>query len=70
MPNLADLLTTSQVARLLRRNVRTVHRMAQAGRLPATRVPGYKGPLLFDPEDVERLRDELAAEANSSAGVA
>ena len=55
-------LTTAQVAGVLRRDVRTVHRMVHAGRLRAERVPGYKGPLLYDPDDVERLRVELASE--------
>ena len=56
-------LTTAQVAARLRRSVRTVHRMADTGQLAATRVPGYKGPLLFDPEEVERVRLELASDA-------
>lgn len=56
---LTDYLTTAQVARLLRRSIRTVHRMVDADRLHAERVPGYKGPFLFDPDEVERVRREL-----------
>lgn len=61
-------MTTSQVSRRLGRSVRTVHRMVEAGRLKATRVPGYKGPLLFDRAEIERVRAELAQD--SAAGAA
>jgi predicted site-specific integrase-resolvase len=56
-------MTTAQVSFRLGKSVRTVHRMARTGRLHATRVPGYKGPLLFAPEEVERVRALLAAES-------
>jgi hypothetical protein len=74
MSEIGPKLLTADVAKLLRRDVRTVHRMVNAGRLKAERVPGYKGPLLYDPDDVERLRVELLGEdgqpATSSAGAA
>lgn len=55
------VLTTREVAKALGVHVRTVHRMAEDGRLsPTVRVPGYKGPLLFDPADVEALKGEDA----------
>jgi excisionase family DNA binding protein len=55
-------MTTAQVSLRLGKSVRTVHRMVDAGRIRATRVPGYKGPLLFEHAEVERVRAELAAE--------
>lgn len=51
-----DLLTTRQVATLLRCSVATVARMAADGRLtPAYRLEGQRGALLFRPSDVKRL---------------
>lgn len=56
------LLTVTEVAALLHRNVRTVRRWAAAGRLPvAQQLPGKTGALLFDPEDVKRVIVEAAA---------
>lgn len=50
------LIPTAQVAEILRVDVRTVHRMAEDGRLPiAVKVPGRTGALLFDRSMVERL---------------
>ncbi len=63
MPTNGDPLRTADVAKVLRRDVRTVHRMVAAGRLQATRVPGYKGPLLFDRREVERVRADLERRA-------
>ncbi len=64
-------MTTVQVARRLGKSVRTVHRMVDTGRLPATRVPGYKGPLLFDRAEVERVRQDLERRAgDEQAGAA
>lgn len=65
MSEIGPKLLTADVAKLLRRDVRTVHRMVNAGRLKAVRVPGYKGPLLYDPDDVERLRVELLGEGDA-----
>lgn len=50
------LLTTSQVAALLKRDVTTVNRWAQSGRLrTAAKAPGIRGARLFDPDDIARL---------------
>lgn len=65
MPENRPPLRTAEVAQLLQLHVRTVHRMVQTGRLYATRVPGYKGPLLFSHAEVERVRAELAGESES-----
>lgn len=52
-----QLLTTPQVAVALGVSTRTVYRLATAGRLvPALKLPGPNGALLFDPADVEAFR--------------
>lgn len=48
-----ELLTTAEVARMLRVVPSTVQRWAQLGQLPAIRLPS--GGLRFRREDVERL---------------
>lgn len=54
-----DLLPTSEVARRLGVNVKTVHRMVEAKRLiPVTKAPGLRGAYLFNPGDVERIQAE------------
>lgn len=51
-----DLLTSPQVALLLSKSIRTVHRLADSGELPvAHKLPGPNGAFLFRREDVERL---------------
>lgn len=50
------LITAAQVAERLGVSVRTVQRRAAAGELPvAMQVPGYRGALLFDPEQIADL---------------
>lgn len=44
--------------------------MVRAGRLQATRVPGYKGPLLFTRAEVERVLAELERRSDDQAGAA
>lgn len=56
MPKKEHLIPTAQVAEILRVDVRTVHRMADDGRLaPAAKVPGRTGAYLFDRADVETV---------------
>jgi len=51
-----NLLTSAQVADILGKSVRTIHRLAESGDLaPALKVPGKTGAFLFDPADVEAL---------------
>jgi excisionase family DNA binding protein len=57
-----NLMTTAQVAERLSRDVRTVHRMVEDGRIEATKLPGETGAYLFEPAEVERVAAELAAE--------
>lgn len=59
MPTTTDLLTVAEVARERGKHIRTVHRMVAAGRLvPALRLPGKTGALLFTREDVEKAFSE------------
>lgn len=58
-----DLIGTAEVAAILGKSVRTVHRMVKAGELvPAMTAPGgYAGVFLFNRADVERVKAEAAA---------
>jgi len=51
-----ELATTSDLARALGCDVRTIHRMVADGRLaPIQKMPGKRGAYLFDAEDVADL---------------
>lgn len=66
MTSSADLLTSTEASEVLAVNRRTIQRLANAGTLPiAKKSPGRTGAFLFTRADVERLRDELAARADS-----
>jgi predicted site-specific integrase-resolvase len=55
-PTVADLIPTSQVARIARVDVATVNRWARTGRLQvAVKVPGRTGANLYHRADVEAL---------------
>jgi excisionase family DNA binding protein len=59
VPKNALLITTAQVAELLRVDVRTVHRLTASGSLPhALKIPGQTGAYMFDREAVEKYRRE------------
>jgi len=61
---IADLLTTSQVAKRVGRTVATVNRWAAEGRLkPALKLPGDTGAYLFHRADVDTLLSESAGAA-------
>lgn len=65
MPNVKqkpdDLIPTSEAAEYLRRDVRTIHRWVESGRLtPVFKAPGIRGVRLFRRSDIEALRDEVA----------
>jgi len=48
-----SLIGTAKAARLLEVDRSTLTRWVKAGKVtPAIVVPGYKGPLLFDPTDL------------------
>lgn len=57
-----ELILTADVARRLEVDVRTVHRMVRRGELvPAMKVPGLRGALLFDAAEVARIEKVRAA---------
>lgn len=59
-------MPTSEVADKLGRTVRQVHYLIEAGQLaPVMKGKGIRGPMFFDPDDVDRLADTLAAEVAS-----
>lgn len=61
------LIPTAEAAQILRVDVRTVHRMADDGRLtPALKIPGRTGALLFERAGVERLAEARRAEQVSA----
>jgi excisionase family DNA binding protein len=48
-----QLLTSPQVATMLGKSIRTVQRMAEAGELPAMKLPGETGAYVYDPTEIE-----------------
>lgn len=56
MPTTPDLIPTSEVAEIMGKSVRTVHRLIQSGDLkPALKIAGQSGAYLFNRSDVEAL---------------
>lgn len=63
MDTMSTLLTTPEVANLLRKSPRTVQRMANDGSLdPVKKLSGPNGAFLFDAADVRRLASLLGQE--------
>lgn len=59
-------LPTREVADRLGVPLSTLHGWVDAGRItPTLKGPGLRGPLFFDPADVEALAAELTAEAEA-----
>ena len=57
----ATLITTAEAAERLGRSVPTVNRWARTGIIqPVHKLPGIRGPYLFDPEDIDALVKESA----------
>lgn len=53
----ADLLTTAETGKVLDIKPREVSRLVQRGDLtPALKSPGLRGPMFFDPAEVEQVR--------------
>ena len=61
MTTTARLFTTTQVATLLGKSPRTIHRMADTGRLPyVAKLTGTRGAYVFEPAVVEQaLREAM-----------
>lgn len=51
----SDLVTTAGAAAMLGVGRTTIKRWAVSGRLPATKLPGDRGPYLFAVSDVRAL---------------
>ncbi|HET6917187.1 MAG TPA: hypothetical protein VFH56_13930 [Acidimicrobiales bacterium] len=65
MPN-PEPLPTATVAEELGCDVRTVHRKVAAGEItPLYKAPGLRGPYLFAPDEVQRVKALLAERAAS-----
>ena len=60
-----DLIGTAEAAEILGVSRQTVHRWAGEPKLKSIKMPGETSPFLFERADVERLRDELAAEQSA-----
>jgi excisionase family DNA binding protein len=59
-----DLITSPQVAALLGKSIRTIHRLVDAGELtPTMKLPGPNGAYLFRRADVEALVTPLRSSA-------
>lgn len=63
-----QLLTSTDVAAMLRCSARTVLRMAEDGRLPVVqKFPGQRGANLFHRKDIERYLRDRDREPNGNA---
>lgn len=58
-----DLISTLEAAVLLRKSVRTVHRMISRGELPAKKLPGATGSYVIDRSDLESTTNHENSEA-------
>lgn len=66
MPKVS-LIPTAEAVHILGVNVKTVTRWAADGTLPyAQKLPGLRGPYLFDAATVERFKAEREAEKAAS----
>lgn len=60
-----QLLTTLQAAQILGKSHDTVTRLAAAGEIAATKMPGRTGSYIFTPESVEAYLHARSAEVAS-----
>lgn len=62
MPTPDGLLTSAETVAALGIERSTLSRWVASGRIaPAVKLPGLRGPYLFDPAEVARVRAEVAA---------
>ena len=60
------LLTSAEACEQLEIDRSTLSRWVALGRItPATKLPGLRGAFLFEPDEVDRVRAELRAQAAS-----
>lgn len=55
-----DLVSTAEAAKMLGKSIRTVHRMAQDGRIPAVKLGAGTSSWVFDRADVEAAARDAA----------
>ncbi|HWU30855.1 MAG TPA: helix-turn-helix domain-containing protein [Microbacterium sp.] len=58
---MTELISTLEAATMLRKSVRTVHRMISRGDLPATKLPGATGAYVLERSAVEIERSKGTA---------
>lgn len=54
-----NMLSTAQAAEIAKRNSRTIVAWIHAGKLPAFKLPGGRGPYLIDRADLEQTLLDL-----------
>ena len=54
------ILTSTEVAKILHLDIRTLQRRAQSGEIPTHKLPGVNGAYIFDADEIEKI-----AEANA-----
>lgn len=62
-----QLLTSPQVAEILKVSIRTVQRLAESGELPAIKLTGQTGAYVFEPTEVELWQLRRAREEAKTA---
>lgn len=61
MPNETTLMPSAEACDALGIDRSTLSRWVRIGTItPATKLPGLRGPFLFDPAEVERVKAERA----------
>lgn len=62
MSTVSHFLTSAETCTALGIDRSTLSRWVSSGRiLPATKLPGVRGAFLFDPDEVNRVKSEVAA---------
>lgn len=65
MNTVGEHLTSADACQVLHIDRSTLSRWVSSGRIaPAMKLPGVRGPFLFAPEEVERVRIETTEQAS------
>ncbi len=51
------ILTSTEVAKILELDVRTVQRRAQDGLIPTHKLPGVNGAYIFDADEIDAMAE-------------
>ncbi len=54
------ILTSTEVAKILNLDVRTVQRRAQDGLIPTHKLPGVNGAYIFDADEIDAMAEAHA----------